>query len=119
MLFKLIIRGQLAVLATALSGAALAQSAPVPPSAPAHAQAGAAASQQLTYRSALDGYQPFKDEQVANWSKANQTVGEIGGWRAYAKEASQTEGKSQAPAQPQSGQAPSGASNPHAPHGKH
>lgn len=39
------------------------------------------------FRSALDGYQPFSDQQVAPWKEMNDTVGRIGGWRVYAKEA--------------------------------
>lgn len=43
----------------------------------------------MPYRSALDGYQPYTDEKIVDWKDANDTVGQIGGWRAYAKEASQ------------------------------
>lgn len=39
------------------------------------------------YRSALEGYRPFAEEQPVPWKQANDTVGRIGGWRAYAKEA--------------------------------
>ena len=42
-----------------------------------------------SYRSALEGYQPYSDERIVNWKQANDTVGQIGGWRAYSKEASQ------------------------------
>ena len=42
-----------------------------------------------SYRSALEGYQPYTDEKTVNWKVANDTVGQIGGWRAYSKEASQ------------------------------
>ena len=41
------------------------------------------------YRSAFEGYQPYTDEKIVNWKQANDTVGQIGGWRAYSKEASQ------------------------------
>ena len=41
------------------------------------------------YRSALEGYQRYSDEKIVNWKQANDTTGQIGGWRAYAKEASQ------------------------------
>jgi hypothetical protein len=50
-------------------------SAPTPAAAP------------LTYRSALQDYRPFSDEKVAPWPQANDTVRQVGGWRAYAKEA--------------------------------
>lgn len=42
-----------------------------------------------SYRSALEGYQPYTDEKTVNWKVANDTVSQIGGWRAYSKEASQ------------------------------
>ena len=41
------------------------------------------------YRSSFEGYQPYSDEKIVNWKQANDTTGQIGGWRAYAKEASQ------------------------------
>lgn len=43
----------------------------------------------MPYRSALEGYQRYTDEKIVNWKQANDTVGQIGGWRAYSKEASQ------------------------------
>lgn len=43
------------------------------------------------FRSALEGYQPYTDEKTVNWKEANDTAGRIGGWREYAKEASQPE----------------------------
>jgi hypothetical protein len=64
------------------------------------------------YRSALEGYQPFGDDKLRPWKESNDTVGKIGGWRAYAKEASEP--------QASGGPAPaaSGAAHPHAGHGK-
>lgn len=41
------------------------------------------------YRSALQGYQPYSEAQLVPWKEANDTVGKIGGWRAYAKEAAE------------------------------
>ena len=43
----------------------------------------------VPYRSAFEGYQPYSDEKIVSWKQANDTVGQIGGWRAYSKEASQ------------------------------
>lgn len=130
MLRTLFIRGPVALLAASASLAALAQTTP-------HSTHGAAATSSaagpaatvpapLTFRSVFEGYQPFTDEKVGNWKQANDTVGEIGGWRAYAKEASQNAGQAQSPhqghgqtpAQPQAGQPPARAANPHAGHGK-
>lgn len=43
----------------------------------------------LIYRSALQGYRPNVEAAVGNWPAANEQVGRIGGWRAYAREAQQ------------------------------
>ena len=42
----------------------------------------------VTFQSAFDGYQPYSDDKTGNWKAANDTTAQIGGWRAYAKEAS-------------------------------
>jgi hypothetical protein len=67
----------LPAVALVLPGLSVAQ-APDPAGAPA-------------WRSAFEGYQPFAEAPVAPWRESNDTVGRIGGWRAYARE-------SQAPA---------------------
>jgi hypothetical protein len=41
----------------------------------------------LGYTSPIADYQKFVDEKVLPWKDANNKVAEIGGWRAYAKEA--------------------------------
>lgn len=43
----------------------------------------------VTYTSPIADYQPFVDEKITSWKSANDKVGQIGGWRAYAKEAQQ------------------------------
>ncbi len=45
------------------------------------------------YRSALEGYQPYSEDKMLPWKEANDTVGKIGGWRAYAKEAAEGPGQ--------------------------
>ncbi|MDM0104259.1 hypothetical protein QTH97_04895 [Variovorax sp. J22R24] len=61
----------------------------------------------LTYRSALDGYRPFgNDDKPIPWREANDTVYGRGGWRAYAKEAQD----------PGDAVAPSNAADPRAGH---
>ena len=51
---------------------------------------GAAVAQtHIGYTSPIANYQVFVDERVAAWIAANDKVGQIGGWRAYAKEAQQ------------------------------
>ncbi len=47
----------------------------------------------LPFESAFRGYRGYADEPVASWREANDQVRQIGGWRAYAREA-------QAPAAP-------------------
>ena len=81
-----------------------AQAAPAQPQVPVASQ---------VFRSALEGYQPFSDDKQVPWKDANDTVGKIGGWRAYAKEAAQPANTSDTPAA-----ANASAVNPHAGHGK-
>ena len=45
---------------------------------------------QLSYRSALAGYEAYKEQSVQPWKAANDKVGAIGGWRTYAKGMRQT-----------------------------
>jgi hypothetical protein len=48
---------------------------------------GTQAAEPPTQRSAFEGYRRFADEPVADWRTANDRVGRIGGWQAYAREA--------------------------------
>lgn len=74
-----------AVLAGALwATGALAQPSPSPDLTPAPPLSEAAPA---SFKSATQGYQPYTDEATINWKAANDTVAQIGGWRAYAKEA--------------------------------
>ena len=41
------------------------------------------------FTSAFENYKAFQDQPVGDWKKANDEVGRIGGWRAYAREASE------------------------------
>lgn len=50
------------------------------------------------FRSALEGYKPYTDEKTVNWKEVNDNAGRIGGWREYAKEASQPESGARQPA---------------------
>jgi len=52
----------------------------------------------LAYRSPLAGYQPFSAEGVISWKDANDRVGQIGGWRAYARESAPPAAASPTPA---------------------
>jgi hypothetical protein len=59
------------------------------PIAIASCQLSSLAVAQITanYTSPIADYQKFSDEKVLPWKAANDKVAEIGGWRAYAKEA--------------------------------
>jgi hypothetical protein len=66
--------------------------------APAFAQAAAADPLNATakvpptaYRSAFTSYRRLSETPVGSWRDANDTVTRIGGWRVYAREASQPE----------------------------
>ena len=83
---------------------ATAQTSAVAPAKPA-APAAVADAAPPPYRSALEGYQRYTDEKTVNWKEANNAVARIGGWREYAKEASQSQAPEGA-AQLDSGAAP-------------
>jgi hypothetical protein len=44
------------------------------------------AAKPLVFESVLDKYQPYKEQDVQSWVKANNKVQERGGWRQYLKE---------------------------------
>jgi hypothetical protein len=94
----------LPVLASLLAFPLAAQ--PVQPAAPA------ASAQPLPARPALEGYQPFDDGTPVPWRQANDTVGRIGGWKAYAREA---QGEPAAPTS-NATPAPAAPADPHAGH---
>mgnify|MGYP006287468719 CR=1 FL=1 len=54
----------------------------------------------LPYKSQLEGYQRYTSSKIETWRKSNQTVEQIGGWKAYAKEGVTTPASSNE-AQPQ------------------
>jgi hypothetical protein len=54
---------------------------------PVAAQPSGTVTAPTTWRSAFDGYQPYAEAPLASWRESNDTVGRIGGWRAYAREA--------------------------------
>ncbi len=41
----------------------------------------------ITYISAMSGYRTLNEDNKNDWKQANEKVGEIGGWRTYAREA--------------------------------
>lgn len=56
------------------------------------------------YESAFEGYRPFTESKIQDWRKSNDTVRDIGGWRAYAREIN---GDGEAPAAKAADQEPS------------
>lgn len=55
----------------------------------------------LGFESVFDAYQPYRHQPAAPWRQSNERVGEIGGWRTYAREAAAPAGPgSVAPAEP-------------------
>jgi len=43
--------------------------------------------QEPAYQSVFEGYQTISEPKLTPWRAANETVRDVGGWRAYAKEA--------------------------------
>lgn len=78
-----------------------------------------------TYSSPLTRFRPAGEIKLGSWQEVNETVTRIGGWRAYARQASQPEPAAQrdvrpAPAAaPAPGPAASGPMPGHGTHGKH
>jgi hypothetical protein len=74
----------------------LAASAQTPAAPPARAAASAPVARTQAapgeFRSALEGYQPYSEVKRVPWKEANETVGKIGGWKAYAREAAAGQG---------------------------
>lgn len=68
------------VLIFALPGLAVAQATVT--------NAPAVTSAAKSFSSALDTYKPFTEEKTIDWKQANDLTARVGGWRAYAKEAS-------------------------------
>jgi hypothetical protein len=67
----------------------------------------------VVYPSAFKAYRRLDDARPVPWKQANDTVERIGGWRAYAREASQPDAPASAPAA--TTPAPARASEPAAP----
>jgi hypothetical protein len=53
----------------------------------AQAQAPDTSASTPEFQSAMQDYKPFTDEKIVPWKQSNDTVREVGGWRAYAREA--------------------------------
>ncbi|MBG6077101.1 hypothetical protein [Polaromonas sp. CG_9.11] len=97
----------LVVLSASLWTTQVSAQAPASAASPANPGASAATAPAAlpAYRSALEGYQRYTDEKTVNWKDANDTTARIGGWREYAKEASQPQAP-EGSGKPDSGAAP-------------
>jgi hypothetical protein len=51
----------------------------------------------LTHESAFKAYRGQRDEKLRAWKDANDEVGRIGGWRAYAREAQRADAPASQP----------------------
>lgn len=51
----------------------------------------------LVHESPLTQYRKHSDEKLVSWREANDTVGRIGGWRTYLREARQPDAAASAP----------------------
>lgn len=92
-MFQLMPARWLALSSALLTLAASAQTPDAPPARGAMPLLdGAAAVVPGGYRSAMEGYQSYSETRMVPWKEANDTVGKIGGWRAYAKEAAEVQG---------------------------
>jgi len=103
---------RLGLLAVAwLAAAAGAHAQPAPAASAADPLQPGAAVPPMVYTSPLARYRVARDVEVGSWREVNDTVTRIGGWRAYAREASPPDAPVAAPAAASSPAAPS--------HGKH
>jgi hypothetical protein len=75
-----------------------------------------ALDQGVQFKSSFSEYVPYSEQSIESWREANDRVGEIGGWRAYAKEAQQA--RSQAKPDTQMLQAPMSHAHPQTKEGK-
>lgn len=76
---------------TVLLSVSFAHAQPTPGAAPAAPNNSASQAASFKYISIFTQYHPFKEQPLLPWREANDIVGEIGGWRFYAKEAQQTD----------------------------
>lgn len=51
--------------------------------------------QSVQFKSSFSGYVPYSEQSIESWREANDRVGEIGGWRVYAKEAQRARASSE------------------------
>lgn len=103
------------VLGAAAAVPAFAQTSSSSSPSPSSHPAASAAEAELGYHSTLADYQRFSEQPVGSWREANDNVGRIGGWRAYAREAREPAAPAPSGAAASS---PGPAADPHAGNGK-
>jgi len=59
-----------------------------------------APEQGVQFKSSFSEYVPYSEQSIESWREANDRVGEIGGWRVYAREAQQTRAQDKPEASP-------------------
>jgi hypothetical protein len=59
-----------------------------------------ASEQGVQFKSSFSEYVPYSEQGIESWREANDRVGEIGGWRVYAREAQQTRAQDKPEASP-------------------
>lgn len=67
--------------------------------------------QEPVYQSVFEGYQAMSEPRLTPWRAANDTVRDVGGWRAYAKEAAASDATATTPI-PQPSTSSAGAPKP-------
>ena len=107
-MYRIPCRWLLPVAAAVAMSAAHAQSTPRP-AVPSNPLDAGASVPPLAYRSALGSYRRIGDDKPVPWREANETVGRIGGWRAYAREAAEAAEPAAAVASPPSSAASAAA----------
>ena len=76
----------LQLLLAASAATSVAQSTPQPPQRAAASAPSSEPTASSAYRSAFAGYRVFSEQSLTPWRQANDAVGQIGGWQAYARE---------------------------------
>jgi hypothetical protein len=71
----------------------------------------------VRHESSLSGFRRLTDQKPVPWREANETVGRIGGWRTYAREAREPAPSESTPAAGSSAESPTPAAKPPAPGG--
>ena len=78
-----------AILFTTVLTAALGPIGASTAAAPSDPADGKASVPPVQYQSPFADYRPLGEDKNTAWKDANDTVGKIGGWRAYAREAAE------------------------------